>query len=219
MEEVQENNLSNCSQLYKCGFFTVNFLNNRVNLLPMNSITQDTLIGEIVDQHPEVVETLLSFGVHCIGCQVSPYESLGDGLRNHGLGEQEIQEALQKLNTVAKPAESEVQNDAAEAHIIITPLAVEKIKAFCSRQQKQALRVAVQPGGCSGYQYQMELTDSLNPEDLVFEEDNAKVVIDQKSIELINGATLDYEDTLTDAGFKIQNPQAHGTCGCGNSFS
>jgi len=66
----------------------------------IQAITPDTLIGDIVEQHPEVIETLLSYGVHCIGCHVSPYESIGDGFRGHGMGEEEINKALVKLNEV-----------------------------------------------------------------------------------------------------------------------
>ena len=91
-------------------------------------ITEDILIGELVEKYPEAVETLLSYGVHCIGCHVSPYESLGDGFRGHGLGEAEIQEALQKLNEVIVPNITTAETPAAGVTVSFTPLAAQKIK-------------------------------------------------------------------------------------------
>ena len=182
-------------------------------------ITEDILIGELVEKYPEAVETLLSYGVHCIGCHVSPYESLGDGFRGHGLGEAEIQEALQKLNEVIVPNITTAETPAAEITVSFTSLAAQKIQEACSRQNKKALRIAVEKGGCSGYGYLFTLLDAPKEGDLVFgREQGVTVFIDKNSIPRMNGAVIDYHDALTGAGFKVKNPQATGSCGCGNSF-
>src|SRR5215218_7702999 len=85
-----------------------------------------------------------------------------------------------------------------------------------------ALRVAVRPGGCSGYSYEMFFDGDVAADDeqAAFGPDQSvKVVVDQASAQLLVGATLDYNNGLTDAGFKITNPNATRTCGCGQSFS
>jgi iron-sulfur cluster assembly accessory protein len=82
-----------------------------------------------------------------------------------------------------------------------------------------ALRVAVRPGGCSGYSYEMFFDSEFADDDIVRSFGSVKVVIDPESADLINGATLDYRDGLKDAGFHITNPNASRTCGCGSSFS
>ena len=82
-----------------------------------------------------------------------------------------------------------------------------------------ALRVAVRPGGCSGYSYDMFFDTEIADNDLVWASGTVKVVVDPESAELIKGATLDYNDGLQGAGFHLTNPNATRTCGCGSSFS
>jgi iron-sulfur cluster assembly protein/iron-sulfur cluster insertion protein len=82
-----------------------------------------------------------------------------------------------------------------------------------------ALRVAVKPGGCSGYSYEMFFDSELMADDVVREFGTVKVVVDPASAELLTGSTLDYSDGLQGAGFNIVNPNATRTCGCGSSFS
>lgn len=82
------------------------------------------------------------------------------------------------------------------------------------------LRVAVEGGGCSGFQYHYDfVTDAPAPDDMVFGPDNAPVLVDTTSLEFIKGSMLDYVATLGAASFEIKNPNAKASCGCGNSFS
>jgi iron-sulfur cluster assembly accessory protein len=80
------------------------------------------------------------------------------------------------------------------------------------------LRVAVEGGGCSGFQYRMEIGQA-SPGDNVYEHEGARVIVDPKSLLFIGGSIVDYSDGLTAAGFTVRNPNATGTCGCGTSFS
>jgi len=82
-----------------------------------------------------------------------------------------------------------------------------------------ALRVAVRPGGCSGYSYEMFFDSEMAPDDIMREFGTVKVVVDAASAELLTGSTLEYSDGLQGAGFHISNPNASRTCGCGSSFS
>ncbi|MHB8682628.1 MAG: iron-sulfur cluster insertion protein ErpA [Acidimicrobiales bacterium] len=82
-----------------------------------------------------------------------------------------------------------------------------------------ALRVAVRPGGCSGYSYEMFFDSEIASDDVVREQSGVKVVVDPASADLLKGSTLDYSDGLQGAGFHISNPNASRTCGCGSSFS
>jgi len=82
-----------------------------------------------------------------------------------------------------------------------------------------ALRVAVKPGGCSGFNYDMFFDSAFADDDVLRDFAGVKVVVDSQSAELLTGSTLDYSDTLQGAGFHITNPNATRTCGCGNSFS
>ena len=81
-----------------------------------------------------------------------------------------------------------------------------------------ALRVFVSGGGCSGFQYGMALEDNIRETDIVTEQHGVKLVIDDVSINYLDGATVDYVDEVMGSGFKIENPNAVSTCGCGSSF-
>ena len=82
-----------------------------------------------------------------------------------------------------------------------------------------ALRVAVRPGGCSGFSYEMYFDSEIDDADFVEENGDIKVVVDPQSAEMVKGSTLDYKDGLMGAGFVIENPNTTRSCGCGNSFS
>lgn len=82
-----------------------------------------------------------------------------------------------------------------------------------------ALRVAVRPGGCSGFSYEMFFDSDITGDDVVSSFGSVRVVVDPTSAGLLQGATLDYKEGLQEAGFSINNPNASRTCGCGNSFS
>jgi iron-sulfur cluster insertion protein len=112
--------------------------------------------------------------------------------------------------------------DQEEAPVIaLTDNAASKVAELISAEGDDALalRVAVRPGGCSGFSYEMFFDSDMAADDLVTEKDGVRVVVDPSSAQLLTGATLDYKDGLQQAGFSIDNPNAQRTCGCGNSFS
>jgi iron-sulfur cluster assembly accessory protein len=105
--------------------------------------------------------------------------------------------------------------------IALTDSAATKVKQLIEAEGDSALalRVAVRPGGCSGFSYEMFFDTDVATDDLAAEFGGIRVVSDPSSAQLLDGATLDYKDGLTDAGFAINNPNASRTCGCGQSFS
>lgn len=105
--------------------------------------------------------------------------------------------------------------------ITITDSAAVKVKQLIEAEgdTSLALRVAVRPGGCSGFSYEMFFDSDITDADMAIDFSGVKVVSDPSSAQLLTGATLDYKDGLQDAGFAINNPNASRTCGCGSSFS
>lgn len=105
--------------------------------------------------------------------------------------------------------------------IAVTDNAAKKVRDLIEAEGEAnlALRVAVRPGGCSGFSYEMFFDSDMAADDLRQEFDGVAVVVDPSSAELLQGATLDYKDGLQQAGFSIDNPNAQRTCGCGQSFS
>ena len=107
------------------------------------------------------------------------------------------------------------------APVTLSDDATSKVAELLAQEgdENLALRVAVKPGGCSGYSYEMFFDTEVMPDDVVREFGAVRVVVDAASAELLTGSTLDYSDGLQGAGFHITNPNATRTCGCGSSFS
>ena len=105
--------------------------------------------------------------------------------------------------------------------ITLTPTAATKVRELLDAegQPELALRVAVRPGGCSGYSYEMFFDGDVATDDQLADFSGVKVIVDPSSAQLLSGATLDYKDGLQNAGFSIDNPNATKSCGCGQSFS
>jgi len=105
--------------------------------------------------------------------------------------------------------------------ITLTDSAAVKVKELLDAEGEPqlALRVAVRPGGCSGFSYEMFFDGDIATDDEAAFFSGVKVVVDPSSAQLLTGATLDYKDGLQNAGFSIDNPNATRTCGCGQSFS
>lgn len=104
--------------------------------------------------------------------------------------------------------------------ITLTPTAAQAVIDLLEKRNLSgyALRVFVSGGGCSGFQYGMALENQIREQDLTYEMNGVKLVVDEVSINYLRGATVDYVDTLMGSGFKIENPNAVASCGCGNSF-
>ena len=105
--------------------------------------------------------------------------------------------------------------------ITLTDSAATKVKQLIEAEGEGdlALRVAVRPGGCSGFSYEMFFDSDVASDDVAQDYSGVRVVVDPSSAQLLTGATLDYKDGLQQAGFAIDNPNAQRTCGCGQSFS
>ena len=98
----------------------------------------------------------------------------------------------------------------------VTDRAFKKIESSC---ESRILRVAVKGGGCSGFQYVFDTVDQVNENDKIFEKYNCRVIIDETSLQFLEGAEIDYSEELIGSSFKISNPNATASCGCGTSFS
>jgi len=130
----------------------------------------------------------------CGGCSTNP----------------EIQEIEQKAFTMPKDG----------VIVTLTENAASKVKEYMKAEKKgqYGLRIMVVPGGCAGYQYGMDFEKEPQKDDLVITQQGVKMFIDKKSAGHLVGTSIDFVDSLQGSGFKINNPNATSTCGCGNSF-
>ena len=116
---------------------------------------------------------------------------------------------------------AESMSEIEERSIVLTENAARRIAVLKTQEQAERafLRIAVSGGGCSGFQYGLSFDEQRNNDDFVFERDGIAVVVDDVSLGLLNGAEVDFVEDLMGASFRINNPNAASSCGCGNSFS
>lgn len=182
----------------------------------VKKIEESMTISDIVKDYPATIEVLLAEGIHCVGCGVSTIETIGQGLRGHGLSEEKVSQIMEDLNQAASDSDATAQGT--KETLIITEKAAEKLKQILKTQNKedQGLRISIIPGGCSGSQYDLNITEKRD-EDVTLKEYGVNFYLDKNSEKKLLGSKLDYIDTLQGAGFKISNPNVS-SCGCGSSF-
>jgi iron-sulfur cluster insertion protein len=128
---------------------------------------------------------------------------------------------VRNLSVGADTMTTDLGTEEAPDVIVLTDTATEKVRSLMDAEgvADMALRVAVRPGGCSGFNYEMFFDTDVADDDQTADYSGVRVVVDSSSAMLLEGATLDYKDGLQGAGFAIDNPNAQRTCGCGQSFS
>lgn len=103
--------------------------------------------------------------------------------------------------------------------LTLTPSAAKRVAWIAERQEKPAiLRLSVEGGGCSGFQYKFDLADAAEADDLVSETDGVKLLVDPVSLGLVTGSVVDFVEALGGSAFRVENPNAAAGCGCGSSF-
>ena len=114
-----------------------------------------------------------------------------------------------------------VENETATHGVILSDAAAAKAKALLDQEGRDdlALRIAVQPGGCAGLRYQLFFDDRTLDGDLVKDFDGVRLAVDRMSAPYVDGASIDFVDTIEKQGFTIDNPNASGSCACGDSFN
>ena len=106
-----------------------------------------------------------------------------------------------------------------EPSITLSERAARRIVEILRAEDAALMRVSVEGGGCSGFQYRLDLVQDQAPDDIMIERDGARVVVDPISLGFVRGAEIDFVDELIGASFKINNPNITASCGCGTSFS
>ena len=105
-------------------------------------------------------------------------------------------------------------------NLTLTPAAAKRVAWIAEKQGKPAiLRLSVEGGGCSGFQYKFDLAEGADSDDAVSETDDVRLVVDPISLDLVSGSVVDFVESLGGAAFRVENPNATAGCGCGSSFS
>ena len=181
-------------------------------------ITREMTIDEILSQFPQKSQKLAqemgNAGLHCVGCQASTWETLEAGVLGHGYAEEDLVKLIHRLNRILA---TEVDPNT----ITLTPKAAQKYREILNEEGKEgwALRFSDRAGGCNGFEYVLDYSQKAQPDDQVFVSEGMEIHIQKSRVSRLLGCEIDYIDGLQGAGFKITNPNAKGSCGCGKSQS
>ena len=181
-------------------------------------VTRDMTIEEILSGFPhksqKLAQEMTQMGLHCVGCQAATWETLEAGVLGHGLSEEDLEGLLTKLNKILR---EEVDPNT----ITLTERASKKYLAILKEEGKEGfgLRFGDAAGGCSGFEYILDYSEAPKEDDQVFESRGVQIHINQNMVSRLLGCEIDYLDGLNGSGFKISNPNAKGSCGCGKSQS
>jgi iron-sulfur cluster assembly protein len=181
-------------------------------------IKKEMTIGEIFENFPmhaqKIAAKLQSIGLNCVGCGASTYETLEASMYLHDKKEDAIDALLESLNEIIK-----VKVDGST--ITLTKKAAEKFLSICEAEGMEGsyLRFYDKLGGCSGFEYVLDFASEKLDSEEAFTQNGVTVLVDRSSLSRLIGCEIDYQDGLNSAGFKISNPNAKSSCGCGSSQS
>lgn len=179
-------------------------------------IVRTMTIEEVFKRFPHksqrLAQEMSQNGLHCVGCSASTWETIEAGMYGHGMGDDEIDDLLDRLNAIL--AEESDPNT-----ITITERAALKYKEILAGEGKEGwgLRFGEKAAGCSGFEFFLDFSEKPKAGDLVLESSGIEIHIHNKSAPRLMGSVIDYVDGLHGAGFKISNPNVKSSCGCGSS--
>ncbi len=174
--------------------------------------TGDDVIADVIARFPGAIETLLTYGLHCVGCSANTADTIAQGARSHGIDDATIETMLEAVNMKAEAfAATMLEGNG----VFLSPVAHEAILAIAKTEKKTGtpLRVEVQGGGCDGFTYVLDF-DASRPDDVVYPFGDVTLVAAPADAAKFAGSLIDYLDGPMGTGFKVDNPNPTG-CTCG----
>ncbi|HLC48748.1 MAG TPA: iron-sulfur cluster assembly accessory protein [Candidatus Norongarragalinales archaeon] len=185
-------------------------------------ITKEMPIGEVVARHPEAIDIMLKHGLHCVGCGVSPYESIIGGAMGHGLTEVDVDRMVAEINQKIGASPAAKAKISADGKLVsLSKSAAKALKKLMKAEGKKsaALRISLEAGGCAGFGYEMEFVEKAQEEgDETVESQGITIIVDSAHRDQLVGTLIDYKESLRETGFVMKNPNVKSACGCGHSF-
>jgi iron-sulfur cluster assembly accessory protein len=180
------------------------------------TIHRHMTIEEILSLFPHKAQRLAheitSAGLHCVGCHAATWETLEAGMMGHGMNDEAIERLLGKLNAL-------LAEKVDESTITLTPRAALKYAQILSDEGKTGygIRFAEKMAGCNGFEYLLDYSEKAGLNDVTFTSCGIEIHIEKDMVSRLIGSEIDFIDGLQGSGFKISNPNARSSCGCGTS--
>jgi len=182
-------------------------------------ITREMTIEEIFSNFPQkaqkLAQELTNAGLHCVGCQAATWETLEAGMLGHGYAEADVEKLLNSMNQI-------LLEEVDVSTINVSQRAASKFKDILKEEGKEGwhLRFGDKAAGCSGFEYVLDFSEKPAEDDQVFPTPHGiDVHVHKGAAARLMGSEIDYVEGLNNAGFKITNPNAKSSCGCGKSQS
>ncbi|VVC00775.1 Iron-binding protein IscA [uncultured archaeon] len=167
-------------------------------------ISKDMPIGEVVSKWPETGSVMAEYGLHCIGCHISPFESIEAGAVAHGLAQKQIGEMLQRMNEVAS------RDDSAKGEgIIVSDSAAMKFRELMQKEGKEGwgLELSMEQEGCSGQGCVIDFAEKPGAGEIVLEAKGMRIFVSETDRQRANGIRIDYTEGTGGSGFRILMPK------------
>ena len=181
-------------------------------------ITREMTIEEIFKSHPQksqrLAQVMSHAGLQCAGCSAATWETLEAGMYGHGMDDDDINDLVEDLNAI-------LEESSDPSTITLTERAAKKFMAILKEEGKESwgMRFGERAAGCSGFEYFLDFSEKPQSDDLTLDVHGVAIHIQQKASHRLMGSVIDYVDGLQGAGFKISNPNARSSCGCGSSHN
>ncbi|MDB2614245.1 iron-sulfur cluster assembly accessory protein [Chlamydiales bacterium] len=178
-------------------------------------MTIESILSLFPNKAQKLAQEITNAGLHCIGCGAATWETLEAGMLTHGKTENEIINLTERLNNLLKEQEEEMDKTA----VHLTERAAKKFLEILANDEKQGwgLRFGDRMSGCSGFEYILDFAEKATDNDKTFLSHGVEIYVDKDSEQRLLGCVVDYVDGLQGAGFKVSNPNARSSCGCGSS--
>jgi iron-sulfur cluster assembly accessory protein len=181
-------------------------------------ISKEMTIEEIFARFPhksqKLAQEMTNRGLHCVGCGAAVWETLEAGMLSHGFSLEDVEEMVTRLNEILAE-KTDVST------ITLTKRAADKYRQILKEEGKEGwgLRFRDKAAGCSGFEYVLDYSQKATDTDQIFLSNDIEVHVNRADVSRLMGSEIDFVDGLNGSGFKISNPNAKGSCGCGKSQS
>lgn len=175
-------------------------------------MTIESILGMFPNKAQKLSQEITNAGLHCVGCHAATWETLESGMFGHGKTQAQIEHLVARLNAL-------LAEEVDETTITLTPRAAAKFISILAEEGKQGwgIRFSEEPAGCSGFEYTLDYSEKANADDETFVSQGIEVHVRKATVPRLLGSEIDFVDGLRGSGFKISNPNAKSSCGCGTS--
>lgn len=184
------------------------------NIVIHRQMTIEQILSLFPFKAQKLAQEITRAGLHCVGCHAATWETLEAGMLGHGMGEDQINTLVDRLNAL-------LQEETDRSTISITERAAKKYLDILQEDGKPGwgIRFEERMAGCSGFEYVLDFSEKAEENDEVFVSNGIEIHVEKNMVPRLLGSEIDYVDGLQGAGFKISNPNVRSSCGCGSSHN